>query len=281
MSFNFGKNKENAKQLLNSKTVGAIVLGPGGAGKSAACGTFPGKVLYLITGGEQHGATSASTYASGEIVPIRIDMDDEGNKIGADATYARLLQILGDVEGIKAEGFTAVVLDSLTELENVVRSTTKFSRDCESSNGKRNKFAEPSVTIEMIRPVLVALQDLAAEGIHYAATCPLTVQAVGDDGQITEASPRLSGYSVAENVVLQFPDVLVVGRVDVKGKMVHAFQFLAGVSKVSKDQAGQIKKLINFSPRVTGVKTLPELLPANFSKVIELKAKGGVNEQGK
>lgn len=275
MAFDFSKAKINAKRDMDNKTVGAIILGAPGAGKSTFCGTFPGTTLYLYSGGESHGPSAASTNSGEALVAVRMDRDDDGNALSADASYQRLIDVLGSPESIVSEGITAVVLDSLTEIESIIRSTTKWSRACESANGKHNSFSEGSSTIEMFRPILVALRELALDhGIHYAATCPLTVQELGEDGQIIVAAPRLSGYSVAENLIMQFPDVLVVGRVEKAGKQVYALQFAAGVTKVSKDQAGTIKKLANFNPRITGVKTLPELMPANFSKVIELKAKG-------
>lgn len=280
MSFNFSRAKENAKKDMDNKAVGAILLGAPGAGKSTTCGTFTEKTLYLYCGGESHGPSAAAT-SGGDVVAVRVDRDDDGTPLAGDAAYARILEVLGDSGGIVGEGFGAIVLDSLTEIEAIIRSTAKWKRACENANGKHNAFSEPSTTLDMFRPILSALRDLALEhGIHYVATCPLTVQSLGDDGQVLESAPRLSGYSVAESLIMQFSDVLVVGRVVVKGKQVFALQFNAGVTKVSKDQVGTIKKLANFAPRVTGVKTLPELLPANLAKLVELKAKGGVDVKG-
>lgn len=275
MGFNFSAAKEAASKALNGKTLGAIILGPSGTGKSYLCGTLPGKILYLFSDGELHGPIAAQVNG-GDVTPIRIDQDDKENKLSADDSYSRLLEILGATDSILEAGFQSIVLDSLTEVEGIVRSTSQFKRKCETSAGKHNNFSEPGVTLELMRPILSKLRDLNQQhGIHYAATCPLTVQAIGDDGQILESTPRLSGYSVAENLILQFPDVLVVGQVSKGGKTGHCLQFnSAAVSKTSKDLAGQVKKLINFSPRITGVKNVPQLLPASLAKVIELKEKG-------
>lgn len=142
-----------------------------------------------------------------------------------------------------------------------------------NAQGKHNSFAEPQTTLELFRPILVKLRDLQLNlGIHYAATCPLTVSAMAETGEITESAPKLSGYSVAEGLILQFPDVLVVGRmVGKSGNTAHRIQFAAGVAKTSKDQLGTIKKTVNFHPRVTGVKTLPPHMEASLAKVAELK----------
>lgn len=272
MAFNFKAAREAAKKALDSKTLGAIILGPSGAGKSYLAGTMPGKILYLFTDAEGHGPKGAKANG-GDVDGLQIDKDDEGNNLTADQSYNRLLDILSDTDGIVSEGFQSIVIDSLTEVEAIIRQTGAFKRKCETNTGKHNSFAEPSATIEMFRPILSKLRDLSLQhDIHYAATCPLTVQSLGDDGQIMESSPRLSGYSVAENLILQFPDVLVVGQVEIKGKKGHCLQFNSeSVSKQSKDLAGQIKKLVNFSPRITGVKNPPQLMAANLSKVIEMK----------
>lgn len=272
MSFNFAAAKEAASKALNSKTLGAIILGPSGAGKSYLCGTLPGKILYLFSDGELHGAIAAQVNG-GDVTAVRMDQDDEGKKLNADDSYARVLQILGATDAIVDAKFQSIVIDSLSELEGIIRSTSIFKKKCENSVGKHNNFAEPGVTLELLRPVLSKLRDLSLQhGIHYAATCPLTVSSIADDGQILESSPRLSGYSVAENVILQFGDVLVVGQVTKAGKSGHCLQFTSGtVTKQSKDLSGQVKKLVNFNPRITGVKNPPQLLPANLTKVIELK----------
>lgn len=280
--FNFAKAKENAQKDLNNKTVGAIVLGAPGAGKSTFCGTAGETTLYLYGGAESHGPSAASSGGHGNITSIQIDRDDDGKILPADGAYSRLLAVLSDASGINELGVKVIVLDSLTEIESIIRGTTKWKRDCESASGKHNSFAEPTATINMFRPILSALRDLALDhGIHYAATCPLMVQALGDDGQIAEAAPKLSGYSVAESLIMQFPDVLVVGRMVRNDKQVFALQFNAGVSKVSKDATGNVKKIASFNPRITGIRDLPEVLPANLAQLIAGKEKGSFNVKAK
>lgn len=274
-TFSFAKAAANARKDLDNRRVGAIILAPSGGGKSTLGGTFGCKTLFIFGGAESHGPVAASVHG-GDIVAVRFDQDDEGNNLDPDDAYARLLSILDAEDAIKKEGFGAIVLDSLTEVENTVRATSKFKTECLSAQGKHNSFAEPAATLGLFRPILVKLRDLQLNlGVHYAATCPLQVSAIGDNGEIMESAPKLSGYSVAEGLILQFPDVLVVGRMIGKtGNAAHRLQFNAGVTKTSKDQLGTIKKTVNFTPRVTGVKTLPPNIEASLAKVAEMKAGG-------
>lgn len=275
MSFNFRKAADNAKKDLNNPYVGAIVLSPGGGGKSSLMGTFEGKTLYLYTGDESHGPAAAAANG-GEVIAVRVDEDDDGGKLTPDQSYSRLLELLTAEEGIRDEGFKAIVIDSLTAFETLIRATSKFRAACMTDKGTHNKFAEPQAVLDLFRPILVKLRDLQLNlGVHYACSCPLDVVAMGDNGEIMESKPKLSTFSVAEGLVLQFPDVLVVGRMVKDEKSSWRIQFNAGVSKASKDQSGATKKCINFNPRIMGIQNLPANMPANMQKVAELKAKRG------
>jgi hypothetical protein len=275
MAFNFSKAKLNAVKDLTNTKLGVLVLGAGGDGKSTLCGTFEGRTLFLYCQGESHGARSASTMG-GQLDAIRLDLDDDENRLTPDQTYDRLIAILSDAEGVRQEGYGAVVLDSLSDMESVIRATTKFKIACMTDKGGHNKFAEPQAVIDLFRPILVKLKDLQLNvGIHFACTCPLDVQSKEDNGEISEAKPKLSTYSVAESLVLQFADIITVGRMtNDKGKAAHRIQFGSNISKESKNQDGTIKKLMNFSPRLAGVLELPPHMVANMSKLAELKEKG-------
>lgn len=279
MGFNFKAAREAASKALVSKTLGAIVLGPSGSGKSSLCGTLEGKTLYLFTEAESHGPIAAKVNG-GDIMAIRIDQDDEGKALNADGSYTRILDILGSTDSLLEAGVKNIVLDSLSEIETIVRGTTAFKRKCETATGKHNSYAEGGATLELMRPILSKLRDLNLQhDINYVATCALTVSAIGDDGQVVASSPRLSGYSVAENLIMQFGDVLLVGQVSKAGKTGYALQFNpASITKQAKDLAGQVKKLVNFNPRITGVKNPPQLLPANLAKVIELKEQSNASK---
>ncbi len=105
-------------------------------------------------------------------------------------------------------------------------------------------------------------------------TCILDIRSLGDSGEIQESSPKLSGYGVAENLIQQFPDIVAIGRMSKGDKVTHRLQFLAGVTRVSKDANGVVKKTMNFNPRITGksVDELPATLPADLAGLVKFKA---------
>lgn len=263
MSIDYKAEIKKAKAKLNPSRVEAIVLGASGAGKSALAGTFPGKILYLYGSAETHGPQSATTYGGGSLDPICVD---ENRK--PDETFAFMKAILGDTAFLKE--YDAIVLDSATVFEAILRQTTQFKTNCLSAQGKHNSFAEPAAVMVLFNEVLSLLRD---SGKHYLVTCILDVKDMDiETGEIIESSPRLGTYSVAEGVVQQFADVFVIGpMVNKKGESARRLQFCAGVSKVSKDVSGAIRKMINFNPRLTGVKELPPHLAADMKEVIKLK----------
>ncbi len=272
MSFNFQKaiadSSKNTDSLLS-----AIILGSSGAGKSSILGTMPGKILYLYTTGESHGPTAARSTGGDRVVPICIDKDGD-SRLGPDAAYERLLSILTSVEGLKSLGIKSIAIDGAAELEHIVRGMDKWAKLCLTTGGKHSGFEEPRATITLLRPIITALKDTqAALGLHCAMTCTLDVRSVGANGEVEEATPRIQGYSVAEALVQQFSDVLVVGRMQREGIVKHKLQFMTDVTKVSKDDRGTIKKAINFAPRVSGILVgdLPVFLDANLVAVLALK----------
>lgn len=273
MSFNFAKARQNAIKDLTNDKLGVLVLGAGQGGKSTLCGTFAGKTLYLYCQGESHGARSASTQ-NDSLDAIRLDLADSGERLSADQTYDRLLAILSDIPGLRQEKYAAIVLDSLADLESVIRATSKFKVGCLSDKGNHNKFAEPQAVIDLFRPVLVKLKDAQLTlGIHFACTCPLDVTSLEDNGEIAEAKPKLSTYSVAESLVLQFADIITVGRMaNDKGGVAHRIQFGSVITKESKNQDGTIKRLLNFTPRLAGIMILPPHMAADMKKLVLLKA---------
>lgn len=274
VAFNFDKAITESA-TTNELLLSAVVLGPSGAGKSSIMGTLPGKILFLHTTGESHGPKAARTTGTDRVVSICIDQDG-GVALSPDAAYERLLQILTSADGIRALGVESIAIDGASEIETIIRGTDKWAAMCRSTQGKHNGFAEPTATITMFRPIICALKDLQSKlGVHYAVSCILDVKGLGADGEIVEASPRLLGFSVAESVLQQFDDKLVVGRMQRDGVVKHKLQFMTGMSKVSKDDRGTIKKAINYSPTVSGVlvQDLPEYMDADLSKVIEMKVK--------
>ena len=170
-----------------------------------------------------------------------------------------------------------MAIDGVPELEETIRGSEQWAQKCKTAKGGHNTFAEGPAVNEMMRPIFNSLKDLQRNfGMHYVVTCVLDVQNMDDNGNIMASAPKLSTYSVAETVVRQFGDVLVVGRMS-KGDVVkHKIQFMCGVSRSSKDATGIVKKSINFNPRLGGipVSELPAIMDADLAKVLELKGYG-------
>jgi AAA domain len=249
----------------------AIILGSSGAGKSHVAGTAPGKILYLYLDSERHGSSSALK-SSGDLLAVCIDRDKAGNPLKPEAAFKRGLEIL-QPEVLKKAKIDTVVLDGLTELEKLVRATDKWKNLCQSAKGVHNSFAEGSSTITLADEYMRALRDAQDKaGVHVIVTGILDVQEVDDNGAIGVAKPRLSGYAVAEGLIQQFPDILVIGKVAGKdGKSGRVFQTNADVQRISKDQNGAVKKFINFEPRLAGAVALPAFIKADLKDVIALK----------
>ena len=111
-------------------------------------------------------------------------------------------------------------------------------------------------------------------------TCAAMVKTLAEDGSVSEASPSLQGFSVAHDLLRNFPDILLVSRIteeDDEGAMSqqHRFIFKANVSKTSKDMRGQVLKTANFSPRISGllIDKLPETTPADLGRIITAREK--------
>lgn len=262
----------NEASHVDTSLLFAIVLGSSGAGKSHVAGSAPGKILYLYLDSERHGSSSAIK-GGGNILAVCIDRDKEGNPLKPDAAFKRGLEILNP-EVLKKAKIDSIVLDGLTELEKLIRATTKWTNMCQSAQGKHNSFAEGASTIALADEYMRALRDAQDKvGVHVIVTGILDVQEVDDNGAIGVAKPRLSGYAVAEGLIQQFPDILVIGKVAGKdGKSGRVFQTNADVQRISKDQAGNVKKFINFEPRLAGATNLPGFIKADLKEVIALKA---------
>ncbi len=62
-----------------------------------------------------------------------------------------------------------------------------------------------------------------------------------DDGEILASEPKLTGYEVAAQLIPQFPDQILIGRmVNEKGQESHRMQFGAKVSKTVKEKKNYI-----------------------------------------
>lgn len=249
-----------------------IVLGSSGAGKSFVAGTAPGKTLYIHFDSERHGAASASK-SGGSIIPICVDVAKDGKTRTADEAYSYGLKLL-DPAALKKAGIETVVIDGMTELEKMVRSSTAWAAKCRiEKTGGHNSFAEPAATVEMMDAYIKAArraQDMA--GVHFVMTGILDVSEAEDNGAISVAKPRASGYSVAESIIQQFDDILTIGIVTGKdGKSGRVFQTGTDLTRVSTDDKKRVKRFINFHPRLAGAGDLPQFVKADLKAVIALK----------
>ncbi len=266
MAFDFGKAiKESAEQSAK-RELNAVILGSSGAGKSSLLGTAGVPTLLLYFQGESHGVKAAQA-STKDLTSICVDTES-GTSLGADAAYTRLLSILESPQDIKKLGVKFVAIDGLSEIEQLVRQTSKWKLACQSANGKHNNYGEGSATIALIKPIVNALK---ATGLHHAMTLIMDVTELGPYGEILEAKPRLATYSVAESILQTFGDVICVGRMAKDDQVKYKLQFLTELTKVSKDERGTMKKSMNFSPRIEGKRDLPPYIDADLAKLIEFK----------
>lgn len=272
--FDFDKAVQDAQEELSVRELFALLLGPSGGGKSSLMGTFGEKTLLLYTTGEDHGPKAAAALGRDNVVPLCIDYYD-GNVLIPDESIDLLYEVLDNHTWLQEQGFRAICIDGATQLELLFRGTTRWKKMCETKNGKHSGFEEPKATNVLFKEVVDKLKTAQrALNVHVAMTCVLDVKALGPHGEIQESAPKLTGYMVAEGLVQQFGDVLVVGRMEKKGKVKHKIQMLAGVTKTSSDaDTGEIKKTINYSPRLTcvGLDDLPTLMNADLAEVYAIK----------
>lgn len=274
MAFDFEKALAQATASMKLRALEAVILGPSGAGKSSLLGTFGCPTLYLYSTGESHGPRAAAEKAKdagSTVLPICMDLDEAGNRLDGDAVLARVAAILSSDAVLDRYSIGAIALDGAAELETYIRSSAQWKKDCLSANGKHNSYAEGPATLALFRPIFNQLKELQRRrGMHFAVTCMLDVREYGEHNDVVEASPRLKGFQVAEAIIQQFGDVLVVGPMKRDGLTKHKLQFMSDITKTSKDLAGTVKRAVNFNPRLNGAK-YPNYIDADLRQVIALK----------
>lgn len=275
--FDFQAAIKQATESLNSPKLELMVLGSSGSGKSSCIGTLGVKTLYLFGSRESHGPKAASVAGGGNIVPLNFEFatpasGEAARELTPDESFNFLKFVLQQDEWLKKEQFGAIALDGIAVLENVVKGTTEFKRRCTTDKGKHNTFKESEAAQELISEIINLLKRAQRNlGVHIVVTSMLDVKEVDPFGAILEATPKLQSFGLAETLVAAFGDVLVVGKMQKNGVVKYKFQSGSDLVKVSKDELGNVKKMMNFSPRVSG-KTLPAVMDADLSEVIKLKA---------
>jgi hypothetical protein len=276
--FDFNKMQQSSTASLESNKLELLLMGPSGAGKSFTIGSLGVKTLYLYATRETHGPKSAQVKGGDLVVPFCIDYgtwpgESTARQFTAEESLQLLRSILTNYDFIKSNKFEAVALDGMAAMEVIIKDSKEWQKKCLTTQGKHNTFKESEASTEMLGSIVSLLKGVQREcNVHIVATSMIDVKDMDGFGGISEAAPKLQGYGVCEAVVANFGDVLVVGRMtkgtDVKWK----FQSLMDVKKVSKDENGTIKKILNFAPRLSGA-TLPAIMDADLSQVIKLKEK--------
>lgn len=277
MSFDFNKAIAQATESLNSSKLELMILGSSGSGKSSCIGTLGVKTLYLYGSRESHGPKAAAAFGNKNIVPLNFEYGvpadgEAAREYTADESMAFLKFVLTSTAWLKAEKFEAIALDGMAVLENVVKNTTEFKKRCMSAKGQHNTFKESESAQELISDVINLLKKAQRDlGVHIIVTSMLDVKEVDNLGAILEAAPKLQSFGLAETLIAAFGDILVVGRMVKGGVAKWKFQAGSDLTKVSKDEQGNIKKMLNFSPRISG-KVLPPIMDADLSEVVKLKS---------
>lgn len=268
--FDFKSAIAASKKELVSNHLFLLLLGASGSGKSYAVGTLGEKTLYLYTKSEDHGPKTAAMAGGANIVPVSID-SAEGEALTADEGLARLNAILDDVEGMKAQGFKAVVIDSLTELEALFRGTTRMKAIV-----AKNKFGEGPALSDMFKELIIKLKGVqTAVGAHVILPCALEIKRIEEDGLVADALPKLYGYMVSTGILQSFGDIMIIGEMVNGDKTARRFQLRAKGTRTGKSAETGVSKTFSFSPRLVGVDltALPDTLPADLSKLVSRKAK--------
>lgn len=249
------------------------ILGPSGSGKSHSIGTLGVKTLYLYFTGEKHGVESARKTGSEYIDPVCLDYDAATNtELKPDDVLKRLREIIGS--DLAGAGYEAIAIDGMSELDDCINQTKELQKACLTSQGKIDGFRKPGEVKRMASNIIKQLVKLQqVQGLHVIATTIVDVKDYGDNGLIAECHPRLNTYALAEGLLQQFGDRVIVSLMTKEsGERVYVFDFMTNMSKTSKDATGRVKKTFNFSPRLsTG--TIPEqgVMKADLQKLLEYK----------
>lgn len=268
----FDFSAEETKTL--SDRLSLLIAGSSGSGKSHLIGTYPGKVLYITAGAEVHGVDAARKSGK-HVTAIAIDRDATG-PLTADAALARF-EAATDPAAIKAAGFQLVALDGLTELEKTVRATVKWRKYCETKTGGHDAFKEGPATITTMDYCLGRLRNLQFDlGIDIAVTCILDVTEINKrTGEIESGKPRLMSYQVAETLIQQYGDIVIIGQMqNAEGKSGRVLQMQTELARQSVDnETKEVKKVFGITPRLQGVTNVPPFIRADLNELLKLKGR--------
>lgn len=279
--FDYKKAEQSARKLMECKKLQLIILGHQGAGKSFVVGTLGVKTLYLYGTRESHGPVSASTLGGDNVFPLCMDYgtwadEKEERHFTSDESMAMIEQVLKDYAWMREEKFGAIVIDGLPVLEGIAKDSTLWKEKCKTASGKHNTYRETESTQEVLGSMLGWLKAAQVElDVHVIATGIIDVKEKDGFGGVVEAVPRLAGYGLAETMNQHFADITCIGKMSMGGEVKYKFQFLVDLTKASKDLQGNLKKSMNFSPRISGCKDLPDIMNADLDELAAYKKAGG------
>lgn len=278
MGINWAELKKKKQEV---EPIMGLVMGASGGGKSSALGTLGVPTLVLVGQTESHGATNARSASKDKdlVTGMSYIVHRADGTLDAQGSYKNLLEILRD-PGV-AENFEAVAVDGASELQGIFKDTARFRELCLSDKGTHNSFKEAESYGVMFNEVINALLNLRKKGVHCLMTCAAIVTGGGDGSDEISAKPNLYGFTTAENLCRNFPDIFYVTMLreeDEEGneRTVHRFVFNPKVSAVSKDaKTGKVMKqsFSNFSPRISmfSREELPEKSEVNLAKVLQAR----------
>lgn len=245
-----------------SKGLFMMVLAPSKTGKSHFMGTYPGEgnILHLHGSGETHGSLSAEKEAGDRLISVQW-------KTGGDL-IKDLKEILSPAT-IKENNITCIGLDSLTELFRDIKETKAFQQKCMTSSGKHNSFKESEALIELMSKIISWLRALYNEH-QVSVVCAMHARVTKTEhGEVSEVKPDLPGFGVAEFLVGQFDDILVMSRNPQTNK--PEFVCSAVGKRTSKDDTGEVTRYLDFTPCLQHVAELPDRIPATIPELLKLK----------
>ena len=251
-----------------------LIAGPSGAGKSHLLGTYPGKVLMITLGAETHGVSAAKKSAT-NLTAVYADRDKDGSPLTPDQTMERLKAMTAP-DAIRKAGFQLVALDGLTELEKLARQTKLWTNMCTTQKGSHDSFKETPATIAIMDSILNRLLNLQFEvGVDIAVTCILDVKSTNaKTGEITEAQPRLQGYSIAEGRIQMFGDIITIGSMLGANGTGRVIQMHTELKRKSVDNdTDEVKKIFGITPRLQGVEKVPNFIKADIGEILKLKGR--------
>lgn len=262
-----------------------LIVGQSGSGKSFLAGSTALPTLYMYLRSESHGPASASS-TNPNIFPVCIDKFEDTDKSIVGITGLKIGDVLNPDQtllklkhwsamNLKDEGIGAVVIDSLSDLESVIKDSTAFKNGCLSATGKHNSYNEGPELIKKIREIVLGLNHHTDDGIHVVLTMAGVVQATDENGAAHTVLPKTQTFGTADLIPRLFPDILLVSRLTYEGDTKFACIFNGNFERKGKDISGRVVKTLNFSPRLTGlaIDDLPDMVKADLKVIIDLKNK--------